>query len=178
MCGDRVVRLTLERRGRASEELEVPCRGDAEVSADLVLHLTAHDRVRGREVEQLRDRRRHGDSVRAATDTGVDGASYAHRMPRSGLDPDTALDVLLSATCSRYRYTTDAAPVIAELHRIAGARLDILARVAGSWVGYYGDEHTRTLSEALLGIPGADAWVTLGRERRDAPVHGAPQVRP
>ncbi|QYF98433.1 hypothetical protein [Microbacterium sp. PAMC21962] len=99
-------------------------------------------------------------------------------MSRHGLDPDTALDVLLSATCSRHRYTTDAAPVIAELHRIAGARLDILARVAGSWVGYYGDEYTRTLSHALLGIPGADSWVTLGRERREAPVHGAPQVRP
>lgn len=108
----------------------------------------------------------------------VCGPIYAPCVPRSGLDPDTALDVLLSATCSRYRYTTDAAPVIDELHRIAGARLDILARVAGSWVGYYGDHHTRTLSDALLGIPGADAWVTLGRERREAPVHGAPQVRP
>lgn len=64
---------------------------------------------------------------------------------RRGLHPDTALDVPLSAICSRYRYTTDAAPVIDELRRIAGDRVDILARVAGSWVGYYGDDHTRTL---------------------------------
>ncbi|AUG28722.1 hypothetical protein [Microbacterium hominis] len=99
-------------------------------------------------------------------------------MPGHGLDPDTALDVLLSAICSRHRYTKDAGPVIDELRRIAGARLDILARVAGSWVGYYDDDHTRTLSEALREIPGADAWVAPGRERRDAPVHGAPQVRP
>lgn len=85
---------------------------------------------------------------------------------RRGLDQETALDVLLSATCSRHRHTTDAGPVIAELRRIAGDRTDIRARVAGSWFGYYGDEHTRTLSEALLELPGADAWVTLGRERR------------
>ncbi|WP_234057915.1 hypothetical protein [Microbacterium sp. NFH-22A-Y] len=99
-------------------------------------------------------------------------------MSRHGLDPDTALDVLLSAICSRNRYTTDPGPVIDELRAAAGDRLDILARVAGSWAGYYGDEHTRTFSEALLEITGADAWVALGRERREAPVHGAPQVRP
>jgi len=99
-------------------------------------------------------------------------------MPRSGLDPDTALDVLLSATCSRHRYTTDPGPVIDELRRIAGARLDILAHVAGRWAGFYESTHTALLCAALLDIPGADAWVTLGRERRDAPVHGAPKNRP
>ncbi|MFC7925471.1 hypothetical protein [Microbacterium laevaniformans] len=99
-------------------------------------------------------------------------------MPRSGLDPDTALDVRLSAICSRNRYTTDAAAVIDELRHIAGERADILARVAGSWVGYYGDDHTRTLCKALLEIPGVIDWVTLGRARRDAGSHGAPAVRP
>ena len=99
-------------------------------------------------------------------------------MTRHGLDPDTALDVLLSAICSRNRYTTDAAAVIAELHRIAGDRLDILARVAGSWVGYYGDDHTRTLCKALLEIPGATDWVGQGRARRDAGTHSAPSARP
>ena len=99
-------------------------------------------------------------------------------MPRSGLDPDAALDVRLSAICGRHRYTTDAAAVIDELRQIAGDRVDILARVAGSWVGYYGDDHTRNLCKALLEIPGAIDWVALGRTRRDAGSHGAPMVRP
>lgn len=99
-------------------------------------------------------------------------------MPRSGLDPDTALDVLLSAICSRNRYTTDPGPVIDELRAAAGDRLDILAHVAGRWAGFYESTHTALLCAALLEIPGAQAWVALGRERRDAPVHGAPQVRP
>lgn len=99
-------------------------------------------------------------------------------MPRSGLDPDTALDVRLSAICGRHRYTADAATVIDELRQIAGDRVDILARVAGSWVGYYGDDHTRTLCKALLDIPGATDWVGHGQARRDLGSHGAPAVRP
>lgn len=97
---------------------------------------------------------------------------------RRGLDPETALDVRLSAICSRHRYTTDAAAVIDELRRIAGDRTDILGRVAGSWVGYYGDDHTRTLCKALLEIPSALDWVGHGRARRDLGSHGAPMVRP
>lgn len=64
------------------------------------------------------------------------------------------------------------------LRRIAGDRADILARVAGSWVGYYGDDHTRTLCKALLEIPGALDWVGHGRARRETGSHGAPMVRP
>lgn len=33
------------------------------------------------------------------------------------------------------RYTTDPAPVIAELHQTAGDRLDILTKSVGTWVG-------------------------------------------
>lgn len=99
-------------------------------------------------------------------------------MPRSGLDPDTALDVRLSAICSRNRYTTDPAAVVDELRRIAGDRTDILGRVAGSWVGYYGDDHTRALCKALLEIADAIDWVGHGRARRNAGSHGAPMVRP
>ena len=97
---------------------------------------------------------------------------------RRGLDADTALDVRLSAFCSRHRYTTDATAVVEELRYIAGERADILARVAGSWVGYYGDDHTRTLCKALLEIPSALDWVGHGRARRDLGSHGAPMVRP
>lgn len=99
-------------------------------------------------------------------------------MPRSGLDPDTALDVRLSAICGRNQYTKDPAPVIDELHQAAGDRLDILARVAGRWAGFYDSPHTAPLCSALLLIPGALEWVALGRARRDAGSHSAPMVRP
>lgn len=89
------------------------------------------------------------------------------------LHPDIALGVHLSAICSRNRFTRDADPVIAELLAVAGDRLDILAMEAGRWLGYYEDEHTRTLAIALREqIPGAAAWVALGRERRGAGTHG------
>jgi len=177
--GDRVVRLPLYRRRGAHEELEVACRRDAEHPTDLAFDVAQAVGVRSLEVEELLDGRGgHGDSLRAATDTDVRGAIYAPRMSRSGLDADTALDVLLSATCGRHRYARDAAAVVDELRRAAGDRADILARVAGSWVGFYGDDHTRTLCKALLEIPGALDWVGHGRARRDAGSHGAPMVRP
>lgn len=99
-------------------------------------------------------------------------------MASRGLDPDTALDVRLSAICGRNQYTKDPAPVIEELHQVAGHRLDILARVAGRWAGFYESPYTAPLCTALLEIPGALDWVALGRSRRDAGSHGAPMVRP
>ena len=100
------------------------------------------------------------------------------RMPTRGLDPETALDVRLSAICGRNQYTKDPAPVIDELHQAAGDRLDILARVAGRWAGFYESPYTAPLCTVLLEIPGALDWVALGRARRDAGSHGAPMVRP
>lgn len=47
-------------------------------------------------------------------------------MSPRGLSPDVMLSVTLDAICSRKRYTTDPAPVIAELYATAGERLDIL----------------------------------------------------
>lgn len=94
------------------------------------------------------------------------------------LDPDTLLDVRLSAMCSRARYTTEPDVVVAELRHVAGVRVDVLARVAGSWVGYYGDQHTRHLCDALLTVDGAAQYVADGVRRRGAPSHGAPMVKP
>ena len=85
------------------------------------------------------------------------------------LSREALLNVELSSICSRNRYTTDPAPVIDELLRTAGKRTDILAEVAGTWAGYYADEHTRVLATALLEIPGAAEWVELGRRRRGTP---------
>lgn len=86
------------------------------------------------------------------------------------------LDVELTAVCTRNIYASDPTPVIDELRRVAGARLDILAQVAGRVSGYYDSPETHVLCAALAAeIEGADAWVPLGQERRSAPVHGAPR---
>lgn len=96
------------------------------------------------------------------------------RGQKSRLSRDVLLDIQLSAICSRNQYTGDPAPVIDELHRVTGGRADILARVAGTWAGYFDDEHTHTLATALREIPGAEAWVPLGTHRRGMPPHKNP----
>jgi hypothetical protein len=93
---------------------------------------------------------------------------------RSSLDPEVALDVLLSAICARNQYTRDPAAVLAELTASSRGRSDILARVAGTWSGYQDSPATRPLAGALRDIPGAEAWVAEGRRRRGIPTHGAP----
>lgn len=85
---------------------------------------------------------------------------------------DTLLSIRLSAICSRNRYTHDPAPVIAELITTAGDRQDILAQEAGTWSGFYDDEYTHALAEALLEIPGAGEWVQFGHDRSAAGTHG------
>lgn len=95
------------------------------------------------------------------------------------LSSDTMLDIRLSTICSKHRY--DAAPraAIDELLDAAGHRTDILAHVAGTWSGYHGgDEHTRVLADALLGIPGAEQWVHVGRHRRGIPNSGSTPLPP
>lgn len=96
------------------------------------------------------------------------------RGESGGLSMAKLLDIELSSTCSRNRYVTDAAPVIDALRHAAGDRTDILAEVAGTWAGYYADDYTRVLAEALIEIPGAQEWVALGRKRRGAPPHRTP----
>ncbi len=93
-------------------------------------------------------------------------------MPSRPLDPDTLLGIELATICSRNRYTDDPAPVIAELIATAGDRQDILAQEVGRWSGFYDDEYTHALAQAVLEIPGASEWVQLGRERRAAGTHG------
>ena len=89
------------------------------------------------------------------------------------LHPDTLLGIRLSTICSRNRYETDTASVIAELLEVAGDRGDVLAMEAGKWAGYYDDEHTSALVAAIIAeIPGAAEWAHVGRERRSAPAHG------
>lgn len=93
---------------------------------------------------------------------------------RSPLEPDTRLDVELSAICARNQYAREPGPVIAELTTAARGRDDVLARVAGIWAGYFDSDATRFLADALRNVPGAAAWVAEGRRRRGIPPHGAP----
>lgn len=90
------------------------------------------------------------------------------------LTPELLLNIELSSICSRNRYTDDPAPVIAELQQRAGRRTDILAEVAGLWAGYYRDEYTRVLADALLEVEGAETWVTVGTRRRNGIPHHTP----
>lgn len=91
------------------------------------------------------------------------------------MHPDVMLDIRLSATCSRHQFTTDTAPVIAELERMAGAHRDILCAAVGGWVGFYRSRYTRTLCEALLrAFPAAEAYVG---SVRPAPAHSTGDYR-
>ncbi|MCI9857117.1 hypothetical protein [Microbacterium proteolyticum] len=89
------------------------------------------------------------------------------------LHPDVALGMHLSAICSRNRYTSDPAPVIAKLLAVAGDRGDVLAFEVGRWAEYYDEKHTAVLVAAIVdGIPCAAEWTHEGRARRGAPSHG------
>lgn len=93
---------------------------------------------------------------------------------RTELDAETMLDVELSAICGRNRYTREPHAVVAELRRTAGPRVDVLARVAGTWAGYFESDETRPLVNALLALDGTGPWAEVGRKRRGIPTHGAP----
>lgn len=90
-------------------------------------------------------------------------------MPSRGLSPERLLTVHLDAICSRNRYTTDPAPVIAELYERAGDRTDILTEAVGTWVGYFEDDYTRPLCTALRAFPDLEPWIELGQHRRSMP---------
>ena len=87
------------------------------------------------------------------------------------MDSDVLFDIQVSGLLGRHQFTTDPAPVVAELRALG---LDeLVVRTVGHWVGYYGAEHTRTLCEALLAAyPAAQDWVADGHARRTVAQHG------
>lgn len=88
-------------------------------------------------------------------------------LPRSVM-----LSVELSAIMSRHRYDVATEPVIDQLCELAKKRPDILAQEAGLWAGYFaGDQHVRSMVDALAQVPGADEWIEVGRYRRGIPNH-------
>lgn len=92
----------------------------------------------------------------------------------SRLSPDTMLSIELGSICSRNCYTSDPRPVIAELLAAAGDRVEILQQSVGSWIGYYEDAYTITLTTALLELPGLEPWIAVGASRRAQPDHRTP----
>lgn len=97
-------------------------------------------------------------------------------MPTRGLSPTAKLSIALDAICSRNRYTTDPAPVIAELRATAGDRDDVLAEAVGTWVGYFEDEYIAVLCAKLRTLPGLEPWIALGQHRRSMPDPHTPEV--
>jgi hypothetical protein len=92
------------------------------------------------------------------------------------LSPDVMLSVTLDAICSRNRYTTDPAPVVAELYATAGERLDILTESVGTWLGYFEDAQIASLCAELRKIPGLEPWIIEGTRRRSLPDHSTPPL--
>lgn len=92
----------------------------------------------------------------------------------SRLSDDTLLSIDLGAMMSRARYTSDPAPVVAELLETAGDHVSVLQEAAGTWVGFYEDEYTRVLCDALRETPGVGPWIRVGVERRSIPDHRTP----
>ena len=86
------------------------------------------------------------------------------------------LSIQLDASCSRNRYTTDPAPVIAELRAAASDRLDVLTESVGLWVGFFEDDYTRTLCRALRELPGLEPWIAEGERRRSRRDHSTPPL--
>ena len=66
----------------------------------------------------------------------------------------------------------------ATTYAVAGGRLDVLAPEVGRWIGFYEDDHTRTLTTALRALPlEMEKWIALGQKRRSAPHHRTPAPR-
>jgi len=99
-------------------------------------------------------------------------------MPSRRLSPRSALDVAMSAIITRNLRTDNPAPVIAELHRLAGDDRGLLAEVCGLVIGYYRDEQCAALCDLLEAeVDGVAPWIELGQQRRSRGVHGGPERR-
>jgi len=92
----------------------------------------------------------------------------------SRLAPDTLLSIDLGAIMSRARYTKNPAPVVSELVETAGDHVSVVPEAASKRVGFYEDEYTRVLCDALREIPGVGPWIRVGVERRAVPDHRTP----
>lgn len=101
-------------------------------------------------------------------------------MTESALHPLVHLGVVISSICSRGKYSTDPtvhAQAVDEIRKVAGAHTDLRDHEVGVWVGYYGDEYTKTRAGALVdAFPGCVPHIALGVQRRGAGGHRTPET--
>ncbi|MDR7110920.1 hypothetical protein J2X03_000776 [Microbacterium trichothecenolyticum] len=57
---------------------------------------------------------------------------------------------------------------------VADKSVDILAKVAGMWVGFFDSPETHAPVEALVEILRAAEWVAVGNKRPGVPPHRTP----
>ena len=96
------------------------------------------------------------------------------RLPPRTIHPDTLLSIRIGSIMTRNQYTQNPAPVMAELRSTAGDRLDILAAEVGRFIGFYDDQHTHSLVDALRAeFTDLDLQphIELGERRRNADTH-------
>lgn len=98
----------------------------------------------------------------------------------TALHPLRFLGVQISSLCSRDKYSTDPAvhaAAVDEIRKIAGVHTDLRDHEVGVWLGYYGDEYTKTRAAALVdAFPGCVPHIALGAQRRGAGGHRTPET--
>lgn len=97
------------------------------------------------------------------------------RMTTRTLSADTMLSIQVGCVMTRNQFTQKPAAVMTELRETAGDRLDILAAEVGRFIGFYDDQWTHTLVEALRAeFTDLDLQphIELGERRRNAGTHG------
>jgi len=96
-------------------------------------------------------------------------------MTTRTLSADTMLSIRVGCVMTRNQFTQNPAAVMTELRETAGDRLDILAAEVGRFIGFYDDQWTHTLVEALR-VEFSDLdlqpHIELGQRRRNAGTHG------
>lgn len=96
-------------------------------------------------------------------------------MPARTIHPDTLLSIKVGCVMTRNQFTKDPAPVMVELRSTAGDRLDVLAAEVGRFIGFYDDQYTHTLVDALhaeFTDLDLQPHIELGQRRRNAGTHG------
>lgn len=102
---------------------------------------------------------------------------WSYDAPISRLSPNARLGIHLGAIMSRNQYTRTPELVVAELLETAGDNHAVLQEAVGSWVGFYEDDYTRQLCDALRGLPGLEPWIVQGAHRRGLAHHSTPGAR-
>lgn len=87
-------------------------------------------------------------------------------MADTALDPDTALEIRISATINRHIYAPDTTSAMTVIKESAAGREDLLAKIAGICIGFgAGHPAEQPLLDALRDVAGVAEWIPVGRKR-------------